>query len=94
MHITEDEKFAVAIVVAVVFIISFISWQGWRQLPLDSRRGTWVGGRGPYNLQLYDSPRYYPSYEGKDYTASWDEAGRCSAYCRASDDGGCAVACR
>jgi hypothetical protein len=62
--------------------------------PPAVRRGEWVGGRGPYHQQLYDSPRYYPYYEGKDYMASWDKAGRCSAYCRASDDGGCAVVCR
>lgn len=62
--------------------------------PPSVRRGDWVGGRGPYNLQLYDSPRYYPYYEAKDYMSAWDKAGRCSAYCRASDDGGCAVVCR
>lgn len=65
-----------------------------RRRPPSVRQGDWVGGRGPYNLQLYDSPRYYPFYEAKDYMSAWDKAGRCSAYCRASDDGGCAVSCR
>ena len=58
------------------------------------RRGEWSGGRGPYNLQLYDSPHYYPYYESKDVMNAWDGDGRCVSYCRASDDGGCAVACR
>jgi hypothetical protein len=58
------------------------------------RRGEWVGGRGPYNLQLYDRPYYYPYYEAKDYMSAWDNTGRCVAYCSASEDGGCAVSCR
>lgn len=58
------------------------------------RRGDWVGGRGPYNLQLYDSPYFYPYYEARDYMDAWDKDARCSAYCSASEDGGCAVVCR
>ena len=48
------------------------------------------GGSGPYNIQLYDSPRYYPFYMGRDWT-NWDADNRCSAHCR---DDGCAVVCR
>jgi hypothetical protein len=62
--------------------------------PDELRRGEWRGGGGPYNLQLYDSPRYYPYYEGRDYAAAWDHAGRCSVFCSASEDGGCALSCR
>lgn len=58
------------------------------------RRGEWVGGRGPYNLQLYDAPHYYPYYESRDYMAAWDNTGRCAAFCSASEDGGCTVSCR
>ena len=58
------------------------------------RGSGWVGGRGPYNLQLYDSPRYYPYYESRDYANAWDTSGRCSVSCSASEDGGCAVVCR
>ncbi len=58
------------------------------------RAHPWAGGRGPYGLQLYDSPRYYPYYEARDYLDAWNRDGRCAAYCAASEDGGCAVACR
>ena len=58
------------------------------------RRGDWVGGRGPYNLQLYDNPYYYPYYETRDYADAWDRNGRCAVYCSASGDGGCTVTCR
>jgi hypothetical protein len=110
MYTQQEKLVAAALVAVVLIIISVIYRRDHRpkssfascagcggdntRRPPAVRRGEWVGGRGPYNLQLYDSPRYYPFYEGKDYMASWDNAGRCSAYCRASDDGGCAVTCR
>lgn len=110
MYTQQEKLIAAALVTMVLIIISVIYWRDHRpkssftscagcggdntRRPSAVRRGEWVGGRGPYNLQLYDSPRYYPFYEGKDYMASWDKAGRCSAYCRASNDGGCAVVCR
>ena len=62
--------------------------------PPTVRQGEWDGGRGPYNLQLYDAPYFYPYYESRDYMAAWDNEGRCATYCRASGDGGCAVVCR
>ena len=58
-------------------------------------RGGQVSGGGfdtgaPYNLGLYDSPRYYPYYMMDDWN-SWDAGGRCGVACRAD---GCALACR
>jgi hypothetical protein len=47
-------------------------------------------GRGPYNIGLYDSPRYYPYYQAQDWLA-WDTDGRCSAACRSD---GCTLQCR
>lgn len=47
--------------------------------------------RGPYNIGLYDSPYYYPFYQGREYTAAWDGGGQCVTYCRAD---GCTVVCR
>lgn len=47
------------------------------------------GGRGPYGIQLYDSPHYYPYYEPRDHSNT-----RCAVYCSVSEDGGCAVSCR
>lgn len=43
---------------------------------------------GPYGMSLFDSPRYYPFYEGQAYVGA---APQCVPYCRA---GGCAVVCR
>ena len=59
------------------------------------RRGGQASGGGfdtgaPYNLGLYDSPRYYPYYMLDDWN-SWDAGGRCGVACRAD---GCALACR
>jgi len=48
-------------------------------------------GPGPYNMGLYDSPRYYPHYEAPAFVG-WDVGRRCAAYC--GGPGGCTVACR
>ena len=72
---------------------SFVSRGGQRVLKEHRELRSRVG-RGPYNLQLYDSPFYYPYYKARDLMAAWDRSGRCVAYCSASEDGGCAVACR
>lgn len=61
---------------------------------VNLRGARWWAGKGPYNLQLYDSPRYYPYYEARDYMNAWDSHARCSASCGTSADGGCTVSCR
>ena len=101
---------AALIAVVLLLIAAFISLVFRRDRPFkgscagggckNTRRGAavqrdkWVGGQGPYNLQLYDAPQYYPYYESRDVMGTWDNEGRCVSYCRASDDGGCAVVCR
>lgn len=44
----------------------------------------------PYGLGLYDSPRYYPHYQSRDW-AEWDADGRCITTCR---DDGCVQVCQ
>jgi hypothetical protein len=44
---------------------------------------------GPYNIGLYDSPRYYPFYQARNWL-TWDPDRRCVAYCRG---GGCTLSC-
>ncbi len=45
---------------------------------------------GPYNIQLYDRPYYYPRWEG-NHNLWWDTNARCAAYCTQSP---CVVWCR
>ncbi len=44
---------------------------------------------GPYNIGLYDSPRYYPFYQARDWLTGAPDS-RCVAYCRGD---GCTLAC-
>lgn len=75
---------AAAVAVLVCFWVFFAA----------AARGGKTGGGfdtgGPYNLGLYDSPRYYP-YFATDAWTLWDPAGRCGAACR---DDGCTLSCR
>ena len=77
----------VAVVVLLVIIISVCA----NCSPRDYKKSPFRGGEGPYGMELYDSPYYYPYYQSRDYTEAWDLNGRCSAYCRGD---GCAVECR
>ena len=45
---------------------------------------------GPYGIGLYDSPRYYPFYQARDWLTG-DIDSRCIAYCRGD---GCTLSCR
>lgn len=45
---------------------------------------------GPYNIQLYDYPYYYPFYTGRNAT-DWDGDKHCVSYCSQEP---CAVWCR
>ncbi len=47
------------------------------------------GAAGPYNIQLYDTPRVYPRYQSRPYYAALGSE-RCAAYCREDD---CTVWC-
>lgn len=79
-----------AAVVAVVAVIAALTWA---KISRRRRGGFASGGVAPYGLPLTDSPHFYPYYKGREYT-TWDVGNRCVAYCRAAEDGGCAVVCR
>lgn len=53
-------------------------------------------GGGPCGENLYDAPRIYSCLQNasRGVLGRWNSEGRCAAYCRASEDGGCAVVCR
>lgn len=78
---------AVVAILLVLAIVQMARQKGGRK---DTACGG--GGGGPYNIQLYDSPRYYPYYWARDYTCPWDSTGRCAAYCGAGPP--CTVSCR
>lgn len=42
--------------------------------------GPLVAGMGPYHLQIYDVPLYYPYYKGSQQVP-WDFDGKCSVSC-------------
>lgn len=82
-------RLIIALAIVLVLVLVIVLYRG----ELFARKNRFASGSGPYSMQLYDSPRYYPFYEGREYT-KWDRDGRCATYCRASGDGGCAVVCR
>ena len=89
---------SVAIAAAVVLAIVLLA-----RLRKSPMRGSARGEKfaGPYNIQLYDYPFFYPHYVARD-AAAWDGDERCATYCSAPDelapgtDGttGCTVWCR
>ncbi|MDE2095892.1 MAG: hypothetical protein KGL39_01445 [Patescibacteria group bacterium] len=76
---------ALALVLALI-VITTLSSAG----PARLRRLGRSTMSGPYNIQLYDVPLYYPDYVGRAAT-SWDGDKRCAAYCEKEP---CAVWCR
>lgn len=87
-NITASAFFAVA----VIIILAFFTREG-----PGCPKGTFTtcsSCGGSSNLQRYDSPHLYPYYESCGVVGGLDTSGRCATYCRASGDGGCAVACR
>lgn len=85
-----------AAAVLIVLVLLLLVW-GWRR-----EQGEHFYDTGPLNMQLYDSPRYYPYYMGRD-ALMFDSDARCAAYCMGSDPteatgpaspGGCTVWCR
>lgn len=79
----EPLAIAAAVAVLVCFLVFFAAVRG-------GKTGGGFDTGGPYNLGLYDSPRYYP-YHMSDAWTHWDPAGRCGAACRAD---GCVLSCR
>jgi hypothetical protein len=42
--------------------------------------GPLLCGMGPYHLQIYDAPHYYPYYKGS-HQVYWDFNGKCGVWC-------------
>ena len=92
-----------AVVAAVLILAAAPVLLVLRRTPGGGKNGGGEGfsppGRGPYGLQLYDTPRYYPYYPGRSprYAAYGP---RCVLYCAGGAGllGGqaeeCAVSCR
>ena len=87
---------ALLVSVLILLVIFLVLWWDRSGAP---EKGSFEGayqwqdwpGAGPYNLQLYDSPHFYPFYQGRDWRNAWDVHGRCSANCRKD---GCTLVCR
>jgi hypothetical protein len=81
MELTE----AVLLTSLLIIIVLALAWYSHRE---GQRGGTFCPG--PYNIGLYDSPHFYPTYEGRD-SVEWDGDRRCATYCQQEP---CVVWCR
>ena len=82
---TSDAALLTAILVVIILIVAWFTHRG----------GGGGGGDeafcpGPHNINLYDHPYRYPTYEGRG-ASWWDGDRRCASYCQQSP---CVVWCR
>jgi hypothetical protein len=75
-----------SILVLLVIVILAAAWAFHSQT--RARGGTFCPG--PYNMQIYDSPYFYPYYEARAQQ-QWDADRKCVSFCGQSP---CTIWCR
>jgi hypothetical protein len=76
-------------IVSVLVLVTIILAAAWAaHLRTRERGGAFCPG--PYNMQIYDSPYFYPYYEARAQQ-QWDADRKCVSFCGQSP---CTVWCR
>lgn len=78
---------SVLVLLVVIILVAFAAiWV----LPLRTRERGGAFCPGPYNMQIYDSPYFYPYYEARAQQ-QWDADRKCVSFCGQSP---CTIWCR
>lgn len=75
-----------AILALLIVVILVVAWAARGRA--EARGGAFCPG--PYNMQLYDSPYFYPYYEARAQQ-QWDADRKCVSFCGQSP---CTIWCR
>ena len=81
---------AIIIVIILILAVLFVAFS---DKIFRGKKDKYCGSiydMGPYNIQLYDKPYYYPKWEG-NHQLWWDTNARCAAYCAQTP---CTIWCR